>query len=112
MKYLAEKYPEHSEIFIESISKIIDLYDVVKKTIYHPDFQGSYSLKKVSPALLGDKAQWTGELDNGAEAADVYVQAINSFEDEKEKIFKELLIYCNQDTMNLVYLLEHLEGLA
>lgn len=112
LRYLAEKHPEYASIFLEAIDKIFDLYKVVKDTIFDPNFEGSYSLKKVSPALLGEKASWDGELDNGAQAADIYVQAINSFDEDKKRIFNELIIYCTQDTMNLVYLHEFLEELV
>lgn len=106
LKYLAEKYPEHAEVFLSSIGKIVDLFKVVKDCIYSPEFKGSLSIKTVGPTLIGDKANWTGEITNGQMAADMYAESISLPDEDRERVFKELLIYCGQDTMNLVHILD------
>lgn len=58
LKELAEDFPEFATQLTNFISRIVDLKKVIEDHIYYPEFQGSFSIKKVAPALLGDEASY------------------------------------------------------
>ncbi len=96
----------------------VDLKKVIEKYIYHPDFLGSFSIKKVGPVLLGDLASYKHlEIGDGMEAMLSYQQMINlNLNDPlKSSIRKNLLRYCEQDTLLMVqlhqYLLKQIESI-
>ncbi|MGD8840564.1 MAG: DUF2779 domain-containing protein [Gammaproteobacteria bacterium] len=85
-----------------------------KLMYYHPDFNGSFSIKSVLPALFpGDP-----ELDyrnlaiqSGDAAMDIFPR-LRGIEDpaEKEAIRKALRAYCRLDTLAMVKIWEKLKG--
>jgi hypothetical protein len=75
--------------------------------------QGSYSIKKVLPALVPDSSYDGMEIADGRQASSRYAEL--SFVDcsiEKEKIRCDLLKYCKQDTQSMVDVLECLKKVA
>ena len=55
-------YPEFSDDIEEIILRIVDLKVFIENNYYHPDFQGSYSLKKVLPALLPNEKKYSENI--------------------------------------------------
>jgi hypothetical protein len=104
---LAQGFPEYAQAINELIQRIVDLEHVITQTTYHPDFLGSFSIKKVAPAILGERADYCHlEVGNGVEAMLNYQErfSLDIDDPKRAQITKNLLEYCKQDTMLMVYL--------
>ncbi len=112
---LAEAVPECAEALRDVAARLVDALPLVRTHVYHPDFNGSFSLKSVYPALVGGPGYAGMEIAGGGLASvklrrllfDADVQP-----DERAQIRKALLEYCAQDTRGVVELLQRLEALA
>jgi hypothetical protein len=97
---------------IETIkSKIWDLYPVMGRNVYHPDFGGSFSLKYVLPAFLPGMAYDSLEVAEGTAAGLAWDKFVASETPtaEKNRLRKALLEYCGRDTLAMAKLLEVLQ---
>lgn len=105
-KELARDFPEYAEAINALIPRIVDLKKVIMDTVYFPEFLGSFSIKTVAPVLLGEQASYHHlEVSDGIEAMISFQTMLNSAETEqKENIRKNLLQYCKQDTLLMVYI--------
>ena len=102
---LATAIPELATPLQAATERLWDLLPVIRNHYYHPDFQGSYSIKAVLPALVNGN-DWT-ELDiaDGMAAAVAYEQAIANPESaEAQETFEALRDYCRMDTQAMVEL--------
>jgi hypothetical protein len=72
--------------------------------VYHPAFTGSYSLKAVLTALPPSLTYAEMEVTNGQEAGLAWESLVHGSLDchERDRIRKDLLDYCGQDTLALV----------
>ncbi len=113
MKKLAEDFPEHSDWLLKAIDRIVDLADPFRAFYYYNKSQkGSYSIKKVLPAITG-KSYSELEIDNGAEASMLYFYShIVPKLENKEEIRRNLLKYCNLDTEGMVWIVDGLKKLV
>ena len=113
MRKLAEDFPEHKEWLEQAIDRVVDLADIFRGFYYYDKSQkGSYSIKKVLPAITGKRYS---ELDigNGADASILYFYShIKMKIDGKEKIRSDLLRYCCLDTEGMVWIVGGLRGLV
>ena len=78
---------------------------------YHPDMQGSSSIKNVLPVLAPGLTYEGMEIGNGGEAMDIFLRLIKGDEElllKKERIMNDLLEYCKMDTWAMVKVLEGL----
>ncbi len=83
-----------------------------QKNYVTPSMNGSYSIKYVLPALVPDMKDAYKELDgvqNGAEAMNAFANMSKLEEDEKEKVRRGLLAYCELDTLAMVRVLNKLK---
>ncbi len=94
------------------IGRLFDAKDVVEAGYYHPDQQGSYSLKKVAPVLVG-KGYDDLAVRDGMAAVVEWKRA--SRHDcpptDREGIRRGLLAYCGRDAELMHAILEALRGL-
>ncbi|MFN8007510.1 MAG: DUF2779 domain-containing protein [Terriglobia bacterium] len=107
---LANWFPAYKSQ-IESIQKRLwDLLPVVRNNVYHPEFQGSFSIKTVLPALIPDMKYEGMPISNGEQAGAAWEKMVsgNLTKSEKELLRQGLLAYCRQDTIAMVRLLESL----
>jgi len=76
---------------------------------YHPSQKGSASLKKVLPAITG-KGYDDLEIKDGSTAYIEYLRVMlgDASEEEKQKVFRQLDIYCTLDTQGMVDIIEKL----
>lgn len=112
LKELAEAFPLCAEQLEDMKDRIFDLEEVVKKGVFLPDFLGSFSIKKVAPAILGQEASYENmEIGDGIEAQLAFEQ-FSSMVDSSEKaaMRRGLLEYCKQDTLLMVRLHEWLQA--
>jgi predicted RecB family nuclease len=96
-------------------AKLLDLLPVVRNHIYHPDFGGSFSLKRVLPALVPGMSYADLPINDGETASLQLMRLL--FEEtlkgeERAKLRRALLAYCERDTWAMVKLLERIRGLA
>jgi hypothetical protein len=97
-------------------ARLVDLLPVVRNHVYHPDFGGGFSLKRVLPALVPEMS-YRGLAIAEGETASLELGRLLFHGDEMEpeeraRLRADLLAYCQQDTWGLVRLLERLRGLA
>jgi hypothetical protein len=80
----------------------------VKKHVYHPQFQGSFSLKAVLPALVPGYSYEGMEVSHGGEAGLAWDQMVRGNLDleERRRLKAALLVYCRQDTLAMAKILE------
>lgn len=80
--------------------------------LYHPDMKCSASLKSVLPAFVPDMSYDNLEIGDGGAAAHLYLNCLKDAipAEEQQKIFDNLRLYCGQDTLAEVRLLEVMDG--
>jgi hypothetical protein len=107
---LAEHLPHYRNRLLAVIDRLYDLHVVVKNNYYHPEFHGSFSLKSVLPAVVPEMKYDDMEIQEGQMASVEYLRMIDPATtlEEKEKIKKDLLTYCAQDTLAMVKIREEL----
>jgi len=97
-------------------AKLIDLHPVVKTCVYHPDFCGSFSLKDILTPLVPELTYSDLVIVDGrvasVEIARLLFVADRIPRDERDRVRRDLLAYCKQDTWAMVRLLEELRKLA
>lgn len=110
IKELGLKYPEFSSRLAKLNTRFVDLLDVIKEFVYHPEMKGSYSLKVVSPLLLGAYGSYSDSLiKSGSEIAKWYKEMVETANMDRKKEIKEALLrYCCYDTLNLFLLYKYL----
>lgn len=96
--------------------KLIDLHPVIRDNVYHPGFRGSFSLKYVLnplvPELTYDDLVIVDGLVASVEIARLLFVAQKISPEERDRVRKDLLDYCERDTWAMVKLLERLRELA
>lgn len=108
IKDLAKSFPKYAIPLMALLDRFVDLMDIVKDHVYHPSFKGSYSLKVVSPVLLGkENGGYTDSIiTSGSEIAKYYIEFLTTTDPERRTVLKEALLkYCKYDTTNLVLLM-------
>jgi predicted RecB family nuclease len=97
-------------------AKLIDLHPVVKNCVYHPDFRGSFSLKRILTPLVPELTYNDLVIIDGrvasVEIARLLFVADKIPKHERDRVRKELLDYCERDTWAMVKLVERLQELA
>ena len=95
------------------VDRLVDLYPIVKEHYYHPDMQGSWSIKKVLPAMVPE-LQYS-DLDgvsDGMAASNAYLEIIDpeTTGERKAQLEAELKRYCHLDTLAMVKVAQRLAG--
>jgi len=115
IKRVALAAPEHAAELNAIADGIVDLLPIVREHVYHPAFAGSFSLKKVLPALVPDLTYAGLDIAEG-ETAQVQLTRLlferDMDEKERREIRDALLRYCQLDTWAMVALENRLRDLA
>jgi hypothetical protein len=103
---LAQWLPEYRSEISEIKQKLWDLLDTLRQNVYHPAFEGSFSLKKVSRALLRDLSYQGLLVADGVQAGLAWMKFSdpNTAVEDKERLKRALLDYCGLDTLVLAKL--------
>ncbi len=99
---------EHLSVDIENLqARMVDLMPVFRTHYRLPEMQGSYSLKKVLPAVLPAMKYDELEIGDGSDASSAFYN-MKHVQDEQEKqaTRRALLDYCELDTLAMVRILE------
>ncbi|MHA1558804.1 MAG: DUF2779 domain-containing protein, partial [Alphaproteobacteria bacterium] len=102
---MGERYPEYAEFFKNVNSRLMDLMEFFSKGYYvDKNFYGSSSLKKVLPVIAPHLSYEELNIQEGMEASDSWPVLIGNelSEEEKEKLKKDMLAYCELDTFAMV----------
>jgi hypothetical protein len=117
IRRLAEMFDDLSASLMAIHDRIRDLMvPFQKKAYYTPAMQGSYSIKRVLPALVPEMAQAYHDLDgvhNGGDAMQAYAH-LGTLDDPEEiaRTREALLRYCELDTLAMVAILRKLREVA
>lgn len=113
IKELAEMLPNLKDALLSINERIVDLLPIARKYYYHPSQQGSWSIKKVLPALVPALSYSNLEgVQDGGMAMEAFVEAIQNTttKNRKDEIRAQLLEYCKLDTYAMVKLWEAFSG--
>lgn len=91
-----------------------DLLKILRNSVYFEDFRGSFSIKKVLPAMVKTLSYAHLEIQDGDAAMFEYMRMISNGtnEHEKKKIATALRAYCKLDTLAMVELFKELHRMA
>lgn len=106
VKALAEAVPRLRKDLLRVGERLWDLLEVLQTHYYHPDFQGSFSIKSVLPALIPSLDYGDLEIKDGATASVMYHRMMFTVTDwvERQRLESALLAYCARDTLGMVEL--------
>ena len=102
---LAKRFPRLKRPLLAINERIVDLLPVAQRHYYHPDQEGSWSLKTVLPAVVPDlRHDALDGVQDGGMAMEAFLEAIHkdTLPARKLKIEQELLEYCQLDTFAMV----------
>jgi uncharacterized protein DUF2779 len=116
IRMVADACPECAAALNALADGIVDLLPIVRDNVYHPRFGGSFSLKRVLPALVPELDYGDLEIAEGLTASAELTRMIFSGSsmsgEEREQLREKLLAYCERDTYAMVALSRELEALA
>ncbi len=93
------------------LERIVDPLPVIRDHVYDNAFAGSFGLKAVAPAILGESQSYDGMLvANGTAAQQAFDELINDETplDRKNELIQASLEYCKKDTLVMVELVKWL----
>ena len=113
LKELAIQFPKYDSEILSIITRLDDLMiPFQKRHVYYPEMRGSYSIKKVLPALVPELSYKDLNIQEGGTASSTYANLhLVQNKEQVAQTRKNLLAYCELDTYAMVKILEVLEGL-
>ena len=117
IRRLAAESAEHAQTLLAMEDRFIDLLQPFQQLMYyHPDFNGSFSIKSVLPAMFPDDEtlDYKGlDIQAGDMASMIYADLERVDDDnERHKIRQALRAYCKLDTLAMVMIWRQLDELA
>ena len=116
IRELQRAVPELAAELVALEAKLIDLHPVVKNCVYHPDFKGSFSLKYILTPLVPELTYDDLVIVDGrvasVEIARLLFVADKIPRQERDRVRRDLLNYCERDTWAMVKLVEKLRSLC
>ncbi len=112
---LADYSEKDREALEKLIARMVDPLTIIRDYVYDNAFAGSFSLKKVAPALLGDAESYEGMLiANGNDAQRGFEELISPLISAEKKMLlkKAMLAYCEKDTYVMLELVKWLKKTA
>ncbi len=112
---LAESFGSKARrLFRTFAAREVDLALIVRAGVYHPDFHGSFSLKRVLPALVAEGGYADLEIRDGGDASAAFAELLNpeTTVGRRKRLVRAMLAYCKRDTDALVRLYEALRALS
>lgn len=107
LKEFTKDFPQYAASINALLPRIVDLKKVIEESIYHPEFLGSYSIKKVAPVLLGQSVSYDHlAVGDGLEAVCKFQELVQLPHHDPCRVYirNSLLDYCKQDTLLMVKL--------
>ena len=113
MSELATRYPQFSAALLAINDRVVDLLPIARERYYHPSQQGSWSIKKVLPAVVPElRYQALDGVQDGGMAMEAFLEAIHpdTTAERKNQIEQQLRAYCKLDTYAMVRLWQVFAG--
>ena len=113
IRELAERIPAMGPELTAIMDRVVDLLPIARERYYHPGQQGSWSIKKVLPALVPElRYEELDGVQDGGMAMEAYLQCIHSgtAPERKTEIERQLLAYCKLDTYAMVRMWQVFSG--
>jgi hypothetical protein len=113
IRELAERYPLLSEKLLAINVRVVDLLPIARERYYHPSQQGSWSIKKVLPAVVPElRYDALDGVQDGGMAMEAFLEGIHpdTSIERKSEIEQQLLAYCKLDTYAMVRLWQVFAG--
>jgi len=109
---LVEFSPKHKVPILKIIERLKDLMIPFRDRMYYtPSMQGSYSIKKVLPALVPELSYKDLNIQEGGTASNTFSQMVQgNFQGDVVQTRKDLLAYCELDTLAMVRILDVLRN--
>lgn len=107
---IAANFSEYENDIEYLVDRIVDIMVPFQKKLYYsPEMQGSYSIKKVLPALVPELSYSELNISDGSSASVAFEGLIEETDMFKvEELRKNLLEYCKLDTLAMVEILNKL----
>ena len=101
---LTKLFPDLEEKLKAIIERLVDLLPIIQNNVYHPELRGSFSIKKVLPALVPAFHYRGLAIQDGDTAVACFAKmARGEIEDELiQSVREDLLTYCKMDTLAMV----------
>lgn len=112
LEELGERFPRKNKQIQKLIGNMVDLLDPFKaRHLYSWKQRGSHSLKAVLPAFVKDLSYDDLEIADGGAAMQAYHEMCALVDSPRKlaTLRKQLLAYCQQDTLAMAKLLEVIE---
>ena len=109
---MSTRFPGKAKKISAIIERLFDLLPIARKYYYHPDMHGSWSIKKVLPTIAPEMDYANlEEVHDGTGAQVAYLECINTETTKvrRESIHKNLLKYCEWDTLAMVKIAHYFE---
>ncbi len=110
---LAQRFIELKTPLLAIKQRLVDLLPIAQARFYHPSQMGSWSIKKVLPAIAPELnyQQLTGVQD-GDMAMQAFLEAIapETTKERKQEIHDQLQAYCALDTLAMVEIWKKFSG--
>jgi len=113
IKELGSRLPALKDALLAINDRVVDLRTVAEQRYYHPSQKGSWSIKKVLPAIAPTlRYDALQGVQDGGMAMDAFREAIsaNTAKARKAQIEQELIEYCKLDTYAMVKLWQFFAG--
>ena len=113
IRELSERFRSMRVQLMAISDRIVDLLPVAQAHYYHPSQQGSWSIKKVLPALVPQlRYDALDGVQDGGQAVEAYLEAIGpeTSPDRSRALDDQLRRYCQLDTLAMVRLWEIFTG--
>jgi predicted RecB family nuclease len=112
---LAGHFPDLAPGLRRIRERLVDLLPIVRSHLYHPDFDFSFSIKNVAPALAPG-LDWgdLGPIADGTAASNALAALASgrTAPEEQAPLRAALLAYCARDTLALAKLHAALRGMV
>jgi len=111
----ARAFPDLAPALGALRARLFDLLPVLRRSVYHPEFLGSFSLKRVAPVLAPGFGfdDLPGIADGGAAARGWHALARGELSpSDGARVLAELRAYCARDSLALAELTNALRALA
>ena len=113
IRELARRYPKFKRPLHALLKRLVDLLPIAEEHYYHPSQQGSWSIKKLLPAIAPDlRYDALDGVKDGGMAMAAYMEAISpdTTSERKRQIERELREYCALDTKAMIKLWDFFVG--
>lgn len=109
---LAAALPDLAEPLRDLAARLVDLLPVTRRSWYHRDQRGSWSIKAVLPTVAPELSYASLQVKDGMQAQQAYLEAIDSAcsQERRQEIDASLRRYCGRDTEAMIVLARHLAG--